>query len=65
MSLTGSYVGVTATQLFTNGALSDTKLELADIAAPGVKIDLQNIAGLAQAKEEGGPPTTQKVNLVF
>ena len=43
-SLTYRHVsGVTITQAWTTASLLDSKVELVDVAAPGVKIDLQNL----------------------
>jgi voltage-dependent anion channel protein 2 len=52
--------GVTITQAWTTASLLDTKVELADVAAPGVKVDLQNLFNPAK---EGS--AVQKLNLAF
>lgn len=54
------YKGVTITQAWTTASLLDTKVELADVAAPGVKVDLQNLFNPAK---EGS--AVQKLNLAF
>ncbi|EME44434.1 hypothetical protein DOTSEDRAFT_72045 [Dothistroma septosporum NZE10] len=52
--------GVTITQSWNTGSLLDSKVELADVIAPGVKVDLQNLWNPAK---EGS--AAQKVNLAF
>lgn len=54
------YKGVTITQAWNTASLLDTKVELADVAAPGVKVDLQN---LFNPSKEGS--AVQKLNLAF
>lgn len=54
------YKGVTITQTWTTASLLDTKVELADVAAPGVKVDLQN---LFNPSKDGS--AVQKLNLAF
>lgn len=43
VALTASYAGVTINQSWTTASLLDSKIELTDTVAPGVKIDLQNL----------------------
>lgn len=52
--------GVTITQSWTTSSLLDSKVELADVVAPGVKVDLQNLWN--PAKPEAA---AQKLNLAF
>lgn len=52
--------GVTITQAWSTASLLDSKVELTDAVAPGVKIDLQN---LWNPSKEGS--AAQKVNLAF
>ncbi|EME84262.1 uncharacterized protein MYCFIDRAFT_214674 [Pseudocercospora fijiensis CIRAD86] len=52
--------GVTITQAWTTASLLDSKVELQDVVAPGVKVDVQNLWNPAK---EGS--ANQKVNLAF
>lgn len=58
--LTFKRKGVTITQAWTTASLLDSKVELADVVAPGVKVDIQNLWNPAK---EGS--ANQKVNLAF
>lgn len=60
MSLTGRSAGITANVAYNNASLLDGKVELTDIAAPGVKIDLQQLYNPAK---DGS--AVQKMNLAF
>ena len=53
-------IGVTITQSWTTSSLLDTKVELADLVAPGAKIDLQNLWNPSKANS-----AAQKINLAF
>lgn len=55
-----SGTGITMTQVWTTSSLLDSKIELADVAAPGVKIDLQNLWNPSKASS-----AAQKMNLAF
>lgn len=52
--------GVTITQSWTTSSLLDSKVELADVIAPGAKIDLQNLWNPSK-----GNSAAQKINLAF
>ena len=52
--------GVTITQGWTTSSLLDTKVELAEAIAPGVKVDLQNLWNPSKANS-----AAQKINLAF
>jgi voltage-dependent anion channel protein 2 len=52
--------GVTITQAWTTSSLLDSKVELADLGAPGVKVDLQNLWNPSKASS-----AAQKINLAF
>lgn len=52
--------GVTITQSWTTASLLDTKVELADVVAPGAKIDLQNLWNPSKPSS-----AAQKINLAF
>ncbi|OQO05290.1 hypothetical protein B0A48_09057 [Cryoendolithus antarcticus] len=52
--------GVTVTQLWTTASLLDTKIELADVANTGVKVDLQNLWNPSKPNS-----AAQKLNLAF
>jgi len=52
--------GVTITQSWTTASLLDSKVELADVAAPGVKVDLQNLWNPSKPSS-----AAQKINLAF
>ncbi|KAM3420541.1 hypothetical protein BST61_g3806 [Cercospora zeina] len=52
--------GVTITQAWSTAALLDSKVELADVVAPGVKVDIQN---LWNPSKEGS--AAQKINAAF
>jgi voltage-dependent anion channel protein 2 len=52
--------GVTITQAWTTASLLDSKVELADLGAPGVKVDIQNLWNPAKASS-----AAQKLNLAF
>lgn len=54
------FEGVTITQAWNTASLLDSKVELADVVAPGVKVDLQNLWN--PAKPEAA---AQKLNLAF
>lgn len=58
--LTMKRKGVTITQAWSTASLLDSKVELTDAVAPGVKIDLQN---LWNPSKEGS--AAQKVNFAF
>ncbi|KAF7186357.1 Mitochondrial outer membrane protein porin [Pseudocercospora fuligena] len=58
--LTYRQKGVTITQAWTTASLLDSKVELQDVVAPGVKVDVQNLWNPAK---EGS--ANQKVNLAF
>ena len=60
ISLTARHAGVTTTVAYNNASLLDAKAELTDIAAPGVKIDLQQLYNPAK---DGS--AVQKLNLAF
>nr|POE82304.1 mitochondrial outer membrane protein porin [Quercus suber] len=52
--------GVTITQAWTTGSLLDSKVELANVIAPGAKIDLQNLWNPSKPSS-----AAQKINLAF
>lgn len=52
--------GVTITQSWTTASLLDTKVELADVVAPGAKIDLQNLWNPSKPNS-----AAQKLTLAF
>ena len=52
--------GVTITQSWTTSSLLDTKVELADVIAPGAKVDLQNLWNPSKPSS-----AAQKINLAF
>ena len=52
--------GVTITQAWSTASLLDTKVELADVVAPGAKVDLQNLWNPSKPNS-----AAQKVNLAF
>lgn len=52
--------GVTVTQAWTTASLLDTKVELADVVAPGAKIDLQNLWNPSKASS-----AAQKLTFAF
>lgn len=52
--------GVTITQAWTTASLLDSKVELADVVAPGAKIDIQNLWNPAKASS-----AAQKLNLAY
>jgi voltage-dependent anion channel protein 2 len=54
------YKGITITQAWSTASLLDSKVELADVVAPGVKVDLQNLWNPSKAGS-----AAQKVNLAF
>lgn len=54
------YKGVTITQAWSTASLLDTKVELQDSVAPGVKIDLQNLWNPAKPES-----AAQKLNFAF
>ncbi|KAK4549795.1 hypothetical protein LTR36_005096 [Oleoguttula mirabilis] len=56
----GHATGVTITQSWTTSSLLDTKVELADVVAPGAKIDLQNLWNPSKPSS-----AAQKINLAF
>ncbi|PPJ50138.1 hypothetical protein CBER1_04867 [Cercospora berteroae] len=58
--LTYKRQGVTITQAWSTASLLDSKVELADVVAPGVKVDLQN---LWNPSKEGS--AAQKINAAF
>ena len=60
IGLTIKRKGVTITQAWSTASLLDSKVELTDAVAPGVKIDLQN---LWNPSKEGS--AAQKVNFAF
>ena len=53
-------LGVTITQAWTTSSLLDTKIELADLLAPGAKLDLQNLWNPSKPSS-----AAQKINLAF
>lgn len=52
--------GVTITQSWTTASLLDSKVELADVVAPGAKVDLQNLWNPSKPNS-----AAQKINLAF
>jgi len=52
--------GITITQAWNTASLLDSKVELADAVAPGVKVDLQNLWNPAKPES-----AAQKLNLAF
>ena len=52
--------GVTITQSWTTASLLDSKVELADVVAPGAKVELQNLWNPSKASS-----ASQKLNLHF
>ncbi|KAF2166709.1 hypothetical protein M409DRAFT_22765 [Zasmidium cellare ATCC 36951] len=52
--------GVTITQAWNTASLLDSKVELADVVAPGVKVDVQNLWNPAKPDA-----AAQKLNLAF
>lgn len=52
--------GVTITQVWTTASLLDSKVELADVVAPGAKVELQNLWNPAKPAS-----AAQKLNLAF
>lgn len=52
--------GVTIVQSYTTASLLDTKVELRDVVAPGVQVDLQNLWNPSKAAS-----ATQKLTLAF
>jgi voltage-dependent anion channel protein 2 len=52
--------GVTITQSWATNSLLDTKVELADIATPGTKIDLQNVWNPSKPNS-----ASQKITMAF
>ncbi|KAF2718246.1 hypothetical protein K431DRAFT_287866 [Polychaeton citri CBS 116435] len=52
--------GITITQAWNTASVLDSKVELADVLAPGAKVDLQNLWTLSKP---GAP--VQKLNLAF
>nr|XP_023907920.1 mitochondrial outer membrane protein porin-like [Quercus suber] len=60
VSLTLRGAGVTITQAWTTGSLLDSKVELADVIAPGAKVDLQNLWNPSKPSS-----AAQKINLAF
>ncbi|KAK5133967.1 hypothetical protein LTR08_007087 [Meristemomyces frigidus] len=52
--------GVTITQSWTTASLLDTKVELADVLAPGAKVDVQNLWNPSKPAS-----AAQKLNLAF
>lgn len=52
--------GVTITQNWTTASLLDTKVELADVVAPGAKVDLQNLWNPSKPNS-----AAQKLNLAW
>lgn len=52
--------GITVTQAWTTASLLDTKVELADVANTGVKVDLQNLWNPSKPNS-----AAQKLNLAF
>lgn len=60
ISLTGKYAGITITESWATSAILDSKIELTDVVAPGVKIDLQNLWS-----PNGKVPGAEKLTLAF
>ena len=56
----GHKTGVTITQSWTTASLLDSKVELADVVAPGAKIDLQNLWNPSKAAS-----AAQKLTFAF
>jgi voltage-dependent anion channel protein 2 len=52
--------GITITQAWSTASLLDSKVELNDVVAPGVKVDLQNLWNPSKAGS-----AVQKLNLAF
>lgn len=60
LTLVQPSLGVTITQSWTTASLLDTKVELADVVAPGAKIDLQNLWNPSKPNS-----AAQKLTLAF
>ncbi|GAB7361426.1 hypothetical protein MBLNU230_g1482t1 [Neophaeotheca triangularis] len=52
--------GITLTQAWTTASLLDSKVELADVVAPGAKVELQNLWNPSKPNS-----AAQKINLAF